>query len=81
MPQSKRRKPKYVRPTPPSNPTRDATKGLPPSPRWYVALMSGLLGIGVLVVIARFTFSLDNWVTGVGLMAIAGGFFMTTNYR
>lgn len=81
MPESKRRKPKYTAPTPPKNPTAARGSGKPPSPTWYVALMSGLMGVGVLVVLARFAFNLDNWVTGVGLAAIAGGFLMTTNYR
>ena len=36
---------------------------------------------GVLVVLARFIFSLDQLVLVGGLALIAAGFLMTTNYR
>lgn len=82
MPQSKRRKPKHTGPTVSKKHTATTKLGeVAPSPTWYVALMAGLMGVGVLAVLARFIFSLDLWVTGVGLAAIAAGFFMTTNYR
>jgi hypothetical protein len=43
--------------------------------------MAGLMGVGVLGVIARFVFQLPQyWLFG-GLIAIAAGFLMTTNYR
>lgn len=82
MPQSKRRHRKHTTPTVSKNPaSASASRSRPDSPTWYVAVMSGLMGTGVLAVLARFVWQLDNWVTGVGLVAIAIGFFMTTNYR
>lgn len=80
MPESKRRKTKKsTRPRLPSVAAATKTKG--PSPTWYVALMAGLMGVGVLGVLARFIFQLPQyWLIG-GLVAIAAGFLMTTNYR
>jgi hypothetical protein len=81
MPESKRRKTK--RPTRPRTaPTAVAVaKAKGPSPTWYVLLMAGLMAVGVLGVIARFVFQLPQyWLFG-GLVAIAAGFLMTTNYR
>jgi len=81
MPESKRRKTK--KPTrPPVSASAVATaKTKGPSPTWYVALMAGLMGVGVLGVIARFVWQLPQyWLFG-GLLAIAAGFLMTTNYR
>lgn len=79
MPESKRRKPK--------NPPRSqaaieaAAKSKDPSPTWYVATMTGLMVIGVVLVLVRFIFEQDQiWLLG-GLAAIAAGFLMTTNYR
>jgi hypothetical protein len=43
--------------------------------------MAGLMVIGVLLVLIRFVFELDQLVLVVGLVAIAAGFLMTTNYR
>jgi hypothetical protein len=82
MPESKRRKPRHTGPTR----SRDhkvaaAARTKPPSPRLYVWTMMGLLAVGVLMVIARFVFSLDLWVTLSGLGAITIGFLMLTNYR
>lgn len=80
MPESKRRKPKQTTATRPKNPAATAHEG-DPSPTWYVATMGGLMVVGVLLVLARFIFSLDQlWLVG-GLVLIAGGFLMTTNYR
>jgi hypothetical protein len=43
--------------------------------------MMGLMAIGLLAVLARFVFQLPQyWLLG-GLVAIAAGFIMTTNYR
>jgi positive regulator of sigma E activity len=43
--------------------------------------MSGLMGFGVLAVLARFIFDWNQfWLIG-GLIAIAAGFLMTTNFR
>lgn len=80
MPQSKgrkKKKPSHGRP-----PVAAAsTKTKEPSPTWYVVLMAGLMGAGVLLVLARFIFQLPQyWLIG-GLVAIAAGFLMTTNYR
>jgi Cell division protein CrgA len=79
MPESKRRKPK--------NPPRSqqsieaAAKAKDPSPTWYVAVMAGLMVIGVVMVLLRFILDLPQPVLLVGLGAIAAGFMMTTNYR
>ena len=82
MPQSKRRKPKNEGPTQ----SRTASNQLissseDASPTWYVAVMAGLMIAGTLLVLARFVFSMDQFVLLVGLGLIAVGFFMTTNYR
>jgi hypothetical protein len=80
MPESKRRK---TRSRPPSRPVTAAAavRAKGPSPTWYVALMAGLMGVGVVGVLARFVFQLPQfWLIG-GLVAIAAGFLMTTNYR
>ena len=79
MPESKRRKPKN-RPQSPKA-AEAAAKAKDPSPTWYVAVMAGLMVIGVLLVLARFVFSLPQTLLLVGLGAIAAGFLMTTNYR
>jgi hypothetical protein len=82
MPESKRRKPKKPQRARPQAAAASATaKTAAPSPTWYVALMAGLMVVGVVVVIARFVLQLDNWVTVGGLAMIAAGFLMTTNYR
>ncbi len=81
MPESKRRKPRNTGPTKSRNPQQVAAKSQPPSPTWYVILMTALMAIGVVMVITRFVFSWDQWVTLAGLALIAVGFLMTTNYR
>ena len=83
MPESKgRRKSKQIkRPTPPKSAVKKAEAGHPPSPTWYVALMFGLMGLGVIMVVIRYLFQMDNMVLLVGLAAIATGFIMTTNYH
>lgn len=79
MPESKRRKPK--------NPPRSqqaiqtSAKSKEPSPTWYVATMTGLMVVGVILVLIRFIFEQDQIWLLAGLAAIAGGFLMTTNYR
>ncbi|HEY5685459.1 MAG TPA: cell division protein CrgA [Acidimicrobiia bacterium] len=80
MPQSKRRKPKNLTATPPSSPAAAEHKR-DPSPTWYVVLMAGLMVVGVLLVLARFIFSLDQLMLIAGLALIAAGFMMTTNYH
>lgn len=58
-----------------------AAKAKDPSPTWYVAVMAGLMVLGVILVLLRFVFDWDQMVLVGGLLAIAGGFLMTTNYR
>ncbi|HUO46636.1 MAG TPA: cell division protein CrgA [Acidimicrobiia bacterium] len=82
MPESKRRKTQKPRRPPASRQTATAMiKEKGPSPTWYVAVMIGLMVIGLLLVIARFVFQLPQYWLFVGLIAIGGGFIMTTNYR
>ena len=78
MPESKRRKPKNP---PRSQQAIAAAKDKDPSPTWYVAVMAGLMVIGVVLVLVRFILQLDQLVLVAGLAAIAAGFLMTTNYR
>lgn len=82
MPESKRRKPKNTGATE----SRTASNALlnsgdDPSPTWYVAVMAGLMVVGTLLVLVRFVFNQDPSLLIVGLVLIAAGFFMTTNYR
>lgn len=78
MPESKRRKPKATGPT---QSKHVQAREKEPSPKWYVALMAGLMAVGVLLVLVRFVFQTDQWLLLVGLLFISGGFVMTTNYR
>ena len=79
MPESKRRKPKN---RPQSQKAIEAiAKAKEPSPTWYVALMAGLMVVGVILVLLRFILDWDQTMLLVGLGAIAAGFLMTTNYR
>lgn len=82
MPESKRRKPKNTSATK-SRTANNAvlSSGDDPSPTWYVAVMAGLMIVGTLLVLARFIFGMEQWLLLLGLALIAGGFFMTTNYR
>lgn len=79
MPVSKSRK-KKRRSSPPPRPT---AKQKGPSPTWYVATMFGLMAVGVLLVVLNYVLTdvFGGWGLWVGLLAIAAGFFMTTNYR
>jgi hypothetical protein len=43
--------------------------------------MAGLMVVGVVLVLLRFVFEWDQVVLIAGLVAIAAGFLMTTNYR
>lgn len=79
MPESKRRKPKS-KPLAATSAAASA-KSKEPSPTWYVAVMAGLMVVGVLLVLSRFVFELDRLVLIGGLVCIAIGFLMTTNYR
>jgi uncharacterized membrane protein HdeD (DUF308 family) len=79
MPESKRRKPKN---RPQSQKAIEAAaKAKEPSPTWYVAVMAGLMVIGVVLVLLRFILDMSQTMLLVGLGAIAVGFLMTTNYR
>jgi positive regulator of sigma E activity len=78
MPESKRRKPKATGPTPPKH---VSAREKDPSPQWYVALMGGLMAVGVILVLVRFIFQTEQWLLLVGLLFISAGFVMTTNYR
>jgi len=81
MPESKRRKPKH-RPLS-SKAQEEAAKSKEASPTWYVAVMAGLMVLGVILVLVRFVFAEDLsqlWLLA-GLLCIAAGFLMTTNYR
>jgi uncharacterized membrane protein HdeD (DUF308 family) len=79
MPESKRRKPKN-RPQS-QKAIQAAAKAKEPSPTWYVALMAGLMVIGVVLVLLRFILDMSQTMLLIGLGAIAAGFLMTTNYR
>jgi hypothetical protein len=79
MPESKRRKPKNRPQT--QKAIEAAAKAKEPSPTWYVALMAGLMVVGVILVLLRFILDWDQTMLLVGLGAIAAGFLMTTNYR
>lgn len=82
MPESRKRKPRKGRATSgrPS-PSEVKVERDEPSPTWYVVTMTGLMAVGVVLVLLRFVFDLDQWVLLVGLGMIAGGFLMTTGYR
>jgi hypothetical protein len=82
MPESKRRKTKKsARPQSMAMAAATKAKAEQPSATWYVVLMCGLIGLGVAGVLARFIFDWNQlWMFG-GLLAIAAGFLMTTNYR
>lgn len=79
MPESKRRKPKNPPRTQES--IEEARKAKDPSPTWYVAVMAGLMVVGVLLVLLRFILDWPQVLLLIGLGAIAAGFLMTTNYR
>lgn len=84
MPVSKGRKKANKRPTPPSHkPTAVDTKG--PSPMWYVALMFGLMAVGIIVILLNYVQvlpgSTSNSYLYAGLAMIGVGFAMTMNYR
>jgi Cell division protein CrgA len=84
MPVSRGRKKAKNRPAPPPKKV-DPVKAKGPSPVWYVALMFGLMGLGVIVIIINYVGVLpggtDNRYLIAGLGAIAVGFGMTLNYR
>ena len=80
MPVSKTRKKKTGSKS--QGPARPAPKRKPPSPRWYVITMFAAMGAGVLLVVLNYVFTFfGGWGLWVGLVSLAGGFLMTTNYR
>ena len=84
MPKSKGRKKANKRPTPPSTkPTAVDKKG--PSPMWYVALMFGLMALGLILILANYIGFLPGGTSNtyliIGLAGIGVGFAMTMNYR
>jgi len=79
VPESKRRKPKSRQLS--TQTAQSAVRSKEPSPTWYVALMAGLMVLGVVLVLLRFVFEWPQTVLVAGLVAIAAGFLMTTNYR
>jgi len=84
MPVSKGRKKTTKGPTPPSHkPAAIVEKG--PSPMWYVALMFGLMAVGVIVILLNYFGALPGGTTNKWLLAGLGGigigFSMTMNYR
>ncbi|MFO7548208.1 MAG: cell division protein CrgA [Acidimicrobiia bacterium] len=82
MPESRKRKPRKGRTASGrQSPTEVKVERDEPSPTWYVVTMTGLMAVGVVLVLLRFVFDLDQWVLLVGLGMIAGGFLMTTGYR
>ena len=85
MPKSKVRKKKNARrgPTPPKHDIAPQHRG--PSPTWYVAVMFGLMAVGVIVIILNYMGltpgeTSNAWLIG-GLAAIAVGFGMTLNFH
>ena len=78
MPESKRRKPKNP---PKSQKAIEAAKAKDPSPTWYVATMTGLMALGVILVLVRFIFQQDQYLLLIGLGGSGGGIMMTNNYR
>lgn len=83
MPESKgRRKSKTVRrPTPPKSAVAARERDAKVSPKWYIYLMFGLMGLGVVLVVARYVLQTDQWLLLAGLGAIGVGFMMTTNFH
>ncbi|MDE0351228.1 MAG: cell division protein CrgA [bacterium] len=82
MPQSKgRRKRKTAgRPTPPKSAASRGKKAKESS-KLYVAVMFGLMALGVLMVVTRYVLDTPSWLLLVGLASMGGGFLMTTNYH
>lgn len=82
MPRSKgRRKPKTAgRPTPPKSAASRGKKAKESS-KLYVAVMFGLMALGVLLVVTRYVLDTPSWLLLVGLASMGGGFLMTTNYH
>lgn len=56
-----------------------------PSPTWYISIMFGLMGVGVLVILVNYMGVLPGGTSNtyllMGLVGIGIGFTMTMNYR
>lgn len=56
-----------------------------PSPTWYISIMFGLMGVGVLVILVNYMGVLPGGTSNsyllTGLVGIGIGFTMTMNYR
>jgi len=86
MPKSKTRKKKSQKRrsgAPPPPPIEPKSKG--PSPKWYVALMFGLMAVGVVVILLNYIGTVPGGTSNAyllgGLAAIAIGFVMTLGYE
>jgi hypothetical protein len=83
MPKSKVRKKKKNRSSSPAPPPVKKEHG--PSPTWYVVLMFGLMGVGMIVIILNYMGltpgETSNFWLVTGLAGIAAGFAMTLNYH
>ena len=69
-------------------PSRPTAANRPPSPRWVPALMFGLWGAGVLVIILNYMEVLpgtadqgNGWYLVAGLVSILAGIMVATQYR
>ena len=84
MPVSKKRK-QNTRPTQSKNISNQMSSSHGPSPRWYIFLMSGLMIVGVLLIVLNYLTllpgSVSKWYLWSGLGLIGAGFLMTTNYN
>ncbi len=85
MPKSRVRKKKTAAYTPPPI---AAAKKKPPSPRWFGAIVLGLMLIGVIWLVIFYVTqgelpvqSLNSWNVLVGFAFIAGGFGLATPWR
>ena len=85
MPVSKGRKKAKKRPTPPSKPAAAEEKHRGSSPTWYVALMFGLMAVGIIMILLNYIDVLPGGTSNLwlllGLGGIGVGFAMTLNYR
>jgi len=65
--------------------SRDAPQVDGPSPTWVAAVMFGLMGIGVVMILVNYTVSIlgmpSNWYLLSGLGLILAGIIAATQYR
>ncbi|HEX2259520.1 MAG TPA: cell division protein CrgA [Actinomycetota bacterium] len=78
MPKSKSKRSRYVPPPPPKP---------KPSPRWVPVAFFALIGAGFVMIMSRYLLSTsvpaldNNWYLGGGLLLIAIGFGVATQWR